>query len=320
MFTVDTYDTTSIPSASPDRPFIPVYAWQTAEHPKAIIHIVHGMSEFGGRYKKVAESFLQQNYLVIAHDHIGHGGTAKEANRLGYFGTNRADEIMVEDLHRVVTATRKKHPNLPYYVLGHSMGAYITRLYLGKHSHEIDGVLLSGTNTNSPLYATGAALAPILNTIHPQAYNYYIHQKLFGTGLSDDPLVSKSFPAYWYPPKDGQVQDWPLVGFVFTNNGFAELVKIAHKATVPSWLNNIRRDLPIAIIAGRKDPLIVGGKETQKLAKQFTRAKFKDVSILMFENRGHECMLYGNTKPVYALINKWLTKQMKTSMQNIIDK
>lgn len=313
MIAFDLYDTETIPSASAVRPFIPVYAWKNAENPKAIIHIVHGMSEFGGRYKKVAESFVDQNFLVIAHDHIGHGGLAKEHNSLGYFGTTEAGNIMVEDLHRVVEETKKRYPNLPYYVLGHSMGAYVTRLYLDKYSDEIDGVLLSGTNTNSPLYATGAALAPILNIIHPSAYNYYIHQKLFGTGLTDDPAVGKAFPEYWYPPKDGEEREWPLVGFVFTNNGFAELVKIAHRATISSWLKNIRRDLPVAIIAGRNDPLINGGKETEKLAKEFMRADFKDVTIMMFENRGHECMMYGNTKPVYELINKWFKKQLKAA-------
>lgn len=312
MFALDYYNTVTIPSASPDRDYIPVYAWQDAEHPKAIIHIVHGMSEFGGRYKSVAKSFVDQNYLVIAHDHIGHGGLAKEHNRLGYFGTKDAGDVMVEDIHRVVQATKKQYPDLPYYILGHSMGAYVTRLYLGKYSHEIDGVLLSGTNTNSPLYATGAALAPILNILHPNAYNYYIHQKLFGAGISDDPAISKSFPDFWYPPKDGETHDWPLVGFVFTNNGFAELVKIAHKATIPSWSRNVRKDLPIAIIAGRKDPLINGGKETRKLAKQLSRAGFEGVTIMMFENRGHECLMYGNTKPVFYLINKWFKKQLKS--------
>lgn len=312
MFALDYYNTVTIPSASPDRPYIPVYAWQNADHPKAIIHIVHGMSEFGGRYKKVAESFVDQNFLVIAHDHIGHGGLAKEHNSLGYFGTKDAAKVMVEDLHRVVQATKKRYPDLPYYVLGHSMGAYITRLYLGQYSEEVDGVLLSGTNAHSPIFATGAALAPILNTLHPDAYNYYIHQKLFGTGITDDPAVANAFPEYWYPPKNGEDRDWPLVGFVFTNNGFAELVKIAHKATLPSWTRNIRKDLPIAIIAGRNDPLINGGKETHKLVKEFTRSGFDDVTIMMFENRGHECLMYGNTRPVYQIINNWFKKQLKT--------
>ena len=219
---------------------------------------------------------------------------------------------MVEDFHRVVQATKKHYPDLPYYVLGHSMGAYITRLYLGQYSEEVDGVLLSGTNTHSPLFATGAALAPILNILHPDAYNYYIHQKLFGKGIIDDPAVANAFPEYWYPPKNGEEPDWPLVGFVFTNNGFAELVKIAHKATLPSWTRNIRKDLPIAIIAGRNDPLINGGKETHKLAKEFTRSGFDDVTIMMFENRGHECLMYGNTRPVYQMINNWFKKQLKT--------
>lgn len=311
MTNLDYYNTTTLASSSPDRPYIPLYAWQTAEHPKAIIHIVHGMSEFGGRYKNVADSFTEKNFLVVAHDHIGHGGLAKEHDRLGYFGTDQAGDVMVEDLHRVVQYVKKHHPDLPYYVLGHSMGAYITRLYLDKYSDEIDGVLLSGTNTNSPIYATGAALANILNTIHPQAYNYYIHQKLFGTGLTDDPNVNEKFPDFWYPPKNGEKPDWPLIGFVFTNNGFAELVKIAHKATIHGWLKNIRRDLPIAIIAGRNDPLINGGKETVKLAKEFERANFEDVTMMMFENRGHECLMYNNTEPVYALINNWFKKQLK---------
>ncbi|MCZ0725018.1 alpha/beta fold hydrolase [Aerococcus kribbianus] len=305
-----TYQTlTHIPSAMTQRPYIPTYLWDNP-HAKAIVHIVHGMSEHAQRYEKIANYLQKNGYLVVAHDHISHGPLAKEHNRLGYFGSNNASYFLVEDMHHVYAEIHNQYPDLPYFMLSHSMGAYLTRIYMQTYSQELAGVLLSGTNAYTPLSLLGVGLSPILNDFRPDTYNYTIHRQLFQTGLPDTSTNSNKLMNLWTKPSPEQTVDWPLIGFVFTNNGFAELIKIVHQATRPGWLRTVDPNLPIAIFTGRNDPLVNKGKETAKLAKSFARHQFADVSFYTFENRGHEIYMYGGTDIVFNYTKEWLDRQL----------
>lgn len=300
----------SIPSIVPERPYVPTYLWKTTHRPKAIIHIVHGMSEHAQRYHKLAEYLTSQGYHVVAHDHLGHGPLAKENKRLGYFGSHEADKLMISDMHNVYEAIHYQFPTLPYFILSHSMGSYLTRIYLDRYSYEIDGVMMSGTNSFSRLIALGSKLAPLLNHFNPKAYNYDIHRLIFQTGINEAADDSNKLQKLWHEDTAPDLSEWPLTGFVFTNNGFAELIKMVPKATRPGWLKNINRQMPIAVITGRNDPLVNKGKETYRLAKEFQKHQFASVTFYMFENRGHEILLYGGVEPVFRYVSEWFDNQL----------
>ena len=54
--------------------------------PKGIVQIVHGMCEHKERYKEFIHYLGKQGYMVIIHDHRGHGLSVKKKRDLGYFG------------------------------------------------------------------------------------------------------------------------------------------------------------------------------------------------------------------------------------------
>lgn len=299
-----------LPSKIEERPYIPYYIW-SCKQPRAILHIVHGMSENAVRYDAMAEWFTKHNILVVSHDHIGHGQLAKDLDRLGYFGSNNAGEELSEDLATVIQHVKDRQPQIPYFVLGHSMGAYVVRIFLDKYDDLIDGIVLSGTNSSSPFYQLGTYFAPILNKYHPTDYNYNIHRRLFGTGIAESEFGPVKDLPLWHAPQAGMQHDWPLIGFVFTNNGFAELVKMAHQATKIGWASNIQLNLPILIMNGRQDPLTRNGKEISKLANELKSMDFKNVTIQTYYNRGHEIFFYSHTDEVYNDLLNWLNRQIK---------
>ena len=52
---------------------------------KAIIQIVHGMAEHKERYLPFMRYLCNQGYVVVIHDHRGHGQSIKHTDDLGYF-------------------------------------------------------------------------------------------------------------------------------------------------------------------------------------------------------------------------------------------
>ncbi|WP_336118316.1 alpha/beta fold hydrolase, partial [Klebsiella pneumoniae] len=68
-----------------------------------------------------------------AIDQRGHGRTA-EADELGHFADQGGWGKVVGDLASLNHHIRQQHPELPIFLLGHSMGSYISMAYLLHHS------------------------------------------------------------------------------------------------------------------------------------------------------------------------------------------
>ena len=103
------------------------------EKPKCIVQIAHGMCEYKERYEEFMKFLCKNGCLCVINDHRGHGNSVKDENDLGYFYDESGDAI-VEDLHQITNYVKDKYPNLPLYLLGHSMGSLIVRKYIKKYS------------------------------------------------------------------------------------------------------------------------------------------------------------------------------------------
>ena len=62
---------------------IAYYVWTPNTNPKGIVHIVHGMCEYTGKYEDFAAFLCEKGFVVCANDHLGHGRTAKSDDDLG---------------------------------------------------------------------------------------------------------------------------------------------------------------------------------------------------------------------------------------------
>ena len=99
--------------------------------PVGIVQISHGMCEHKERYIPIMEFLASKGFACIIHDHRGHGGSVKSEEDLGYFYQG-GEKGLIADVALVGTQMKKKHPGLPFYLLGHSMGSLIARAYLKK--------------------------------------------------------------------------------------------------------------------------------------------------------------------------------------------
>ena len=104
--------------------------WLPRGEVKAVLQIVHGMAEHIDRYDEFARYLAQRGVLVVGHSHLGHGRSAGSAAELGYFAERDGCGCVLADIHSLRQMTAAEHPGVPYYILGHSMGSFLTRLYL----------------------------------------------------------------------------------------------------------------------------------------------------------------------------------------------
>jgi len=110
---------------------------------KGIVQLVHGMQEYIGRYDEFAQVLANNGYIVVGHDHLGHGDTAKSEEDFGYFVKKDGWNHLAEDVHILQNKIAKEYPKLPYIIFGHSMGSLVVRTYLTKYKDDLKGVILT---------------------------------------------------------------------------------------------------------------------------------------------------------------------------------
>lgn len=298
-----------LPSANmKERPFLPLYHY-AIPNPKAILYVCHGMSENFSRYEALRKYFNDLNIAVIGHDHLGHGIWAKENNRLGcYYNYETSAIAMVQDLITAINWTKINYPKIPIVLLGNSMGAYICRLYLKNHSEDIAACILSATHGHVSLLKLAPILSHILTRTHSQSPNFHLHKKIFGLENIGNPVLSQMQKAWNEREKDPNLEA-PLIGFVFSNSGYAMLLTLAKAATNRNWAKGIRSDLPILFMNGEKDPLIVRGYDQWLFRNELKKANMENIIFMTFRHRGHELYFYHEPDIIFKAMNTWLKYQ-----------
>ena len=125
--------------------------WSPDESPKAILQIAHGVTEYILRYEEFAEYLTNKGILVVGNDHIGHGTSIAENAKPMYFGPEGSFKYAVDDVNTLYKTTKEKYENIPYIILGFSLGSFIVRRFLIDYSDTVDGAILVGTGQIAPI-------------------------------------------------------------------------------------------------------------------------------------------------------------------------
>ncbi len=267
--------------------------WLPQGKAKAVVQLIHGMCEYAERYAPFAQFLNEHGYIVCADDHLGHGKTAKTEEDLGYFNDQRDYNIVVEDIHELKLTVQKQTGELPWLVLGHSMGSFFCRKYISVYGNEFVGAVIMGTGFKSSI-TLNTALSAVKasarshgwryrsNTIKKLAFGSY--NKKFRPARTGNDWLSKN------PQNVDAYENDPLCGFDFTNNGYFILFSIIKQACSKQVVNAVPKNLPVYFVAGALDPVGDYGKGVIRAVNKFHKAGVKSVSLTLYEDSRHEIL------------------------------
>jgi alpha-beta hydrolase superfamily lysophospholipase len=111
------------------------------EAPKAVILGIHGFGDYRNAWEDPAEIWAAMGITTYAYDQRGFGSSPTRGRWAGV-------ETMVNDIRTVVALVRQKHPGVPFYLAGESMGGALV-LAAADSSLDVDGLILVATALRS---------------------------------------------------------------------------------------------------------------------------------------------------------------------------
>ncbi len=285
--------------------------WQP-EHPKAIVQIVHGMSEHIARYDELARWLCDRGIAVIGHSHLGHGLTAASADDLGYIADKHGWERLTDDIHTVRAAAYEMFPGLPVILLGHSMGSFAVRTYITRpQSSGLSGVILSGTGHQpAAVIGAGKAMTSLVRLFKGRRHRSKFLDSL-SFGGNNKPFEPGRTAYDWLSKNEENVDLYiadPLCGFCFTTGGFRDLFDglgyIGKKKNIAR--NN--KTLPCLFVSGQYDPVGGNGKGVLHVADMFRKAGMTDVQVRLYDDDRHEVLNETDRFTVYADIYDFIAR------------
>ncbi|EON23851.1 MULTISPECIES: alpha/beta hydrolase [Nocardioides] len=271
-----------------DATILATYSWDNLFVPAAAVQIAHGLAEHSARYDRLAQALNGAGYLVHAHDHRGHGKSIDGTP--GDFGKGGFDAL-IADTAAYGATLREDRPDLPLFLIAHSMGSFAAQSVLLEHSDLYAGVVLSGSTA---LDVLAAGLAESEDPAGLEAFNAGFEHRTGYEWLSRDEAEV-----------DAYVAD-PLCGFDLPDETVPSLFGAAATLADPKALAGIRSDLPILIVSGSADPLAGGGELVQLLGHRYREAGVKDVTVKTYDGARHEIFNETNRAAVTADVIDWL--------------
>jgi alpha-beta hydrolase superfamily lysophospholipase len=279
-----------------------------------VLQLVHGRVEYVDRYDAFAFAMCQKGIAVVGHDHLGHGKTASDDGKLGYFAPDRASDVLVADIYEVTKYIRKEFPGIKNCIMGHSMGSFLTRKYLTQYSEKVDKAIIMGTGYMPlAMVLTARAIAGVIGAFRGQYHKSTVLTSLAFGSYNKHFAGEKS--EYAWLTKDEQllkIHDGDKYAtFTFTVNGYKGLFDTL--IYLARWKNfdNVRRELPVLFVAGEDDPVGNYGKGTEKVYREFKKRGMADVSIKIYDNDRHELVNETDRDVVYEDISAWLLGERK---------
>ena len=284
--------------------------WSPDESPKAILQIAHGVTEYILRYEEFAEYLTNKGILVVGNDHIGHGSSIAENAKPMYFGPKNSWNFVVKDIETCRKMTKEKYPDVPYVLLGFSLGSFLVRTYLIDYKEPIDAAIIMGTGyipnfkiaiakmlANKEAKKVGEEnTSPVIKSLTFENYN-----KLFKPNRTECDWLCSNEEALDEYLKDS------LRGESYSAGLFRELLSGMQYTSNLKNIEKMNKRMPILLLSGDKDPVGDFGKGVIKTFDIFRKAGIENVDIKLYQNLRHDILHEKCRNTIYNDIYEWWT-------------
>ena len=287
--------------------------WMPDREVRAILQISPGMVEHIERYEEFAAYLTERGFLVVGNDHLGHGKSAKSEEDFGYFNATKGNEYVVGDIHKLRWWTQKNYPDVPYFMLGHSMGSFLLRQYLIRYSKGLSGAVIMGTGYHTMAeLELGQLLCKVVAAIKGDRHRSGLVNAIGFGGFNRHFRPCETEKDWVTSDVDKRLEYMkdPFCSFTFTVNGYYHMFEGMKTLAKKENIYKIERDLPVFFVSGEDDPVGGFGKGVRRVYQKYVDAGIQDVELKLYRDDRHEILNETDRAQVYEDIALWMMEKI----------
>lgn len=291
---------------------IAYYIYEPLCEIKAVMQLSHGMCEYIRRYDDFADYLCKNGFLVCGNDHLGHGSSVNELSELGYFGKKNGYTYMVRDLYSLTEIVKTAYSGVPFFLMGHSMGSFLARLYLAEFHSGIDAAVITGTGGGVP----GVPFMKAFLFFMKKLYGEHHRSRLISdcaAKLYTAKIKSKRTPCDWISRDITTVDKFisdKYCNFIFTLNGYEQLALMQRDANSRECAEKTPDNLPMLFTSGGMDPVGDYSKGVTRCVKRYRKHGCDNISVKLYDGARHEIINEVNKAEVYGDILSFLLQNL----------
>jgi alpha-beta hydrolase superfamily lysophospholipase len=258
------------------------HAYIPAGAPRAVVALVHGFGEHGGRYTYLAEALTNEGLALSTFDHRGHGHSPGLRGHI-----DKWDDYLT-DIGASLGVAKALAPNKPLFLFGHSMGGLLALNYAIRSPGDLRGVIASAPLLAPPTVpAWMNTVSSVLSKIKP---DFSLDTGIKPEVISRDPAEIKRYGEDPYVHGRASAR-------LGTELRAAQVWTQAHAGDL---------QLPLLLYHGSGDPLVpIAGSRTF-----FGNVKVADKQWIEWPGGYHESHNDLHRAEVFAAVIEWLNRHL----------
>lgn len=283
--------------------------------PLGIVQILHGAGEHIMRYEHFAEYLNTLGFIVVGHDHLGHGKTAL-TNEYTHF----ADELGFHKVYGGIQIMRdwieENYPKVPVIMFAHSMGSFFGRYAILYDYKRYNLACFSGTGWFNPLKIRAGALAASAlvkakGKTHVSSGFTTVTQDGAIRSMMKNGLINKRIE--WLT-HDRAIQDMflkdEMCGKPFTVQAQKDLFEAIKEIQDKKRIKESASSTAIYFISGDLDGLGDYGIAAKKLHKYYLDCGYSNVKYTLINGARHEVINELDRENTYRIIGEWMLQNI----------
>lgn len=272
------------------------------ENPKGVIVFSHGYTEYEEKCRESIYYLLKGNYSVYFMEHCGHGFSYRLVKDLSKVHVD-SFERYVDDFIFFAEKAKEENPELPLYILGHSMGGGIAACVITKAPKLFEKAVLSSPmirpNTGDKPWPVAAAFTK-LNCMKGCAEDYMIGGPYQGKGEIDRSCCMRDDKNLYYMDRKDEEIMYQTSGGSFGWMNAAVDMNVYLRRQAPKKIQ-----IPVLLFQAEGE-LLVSNEEQIHFIKQLRRAGLKSAKLVKVPNAKHE--IYNAEEPTYKAFWRMIHK------------
>lgn len=275
-----------------------------------VVQLAHGMMDHVGRYEELAEYLTGEGYVFAGNDHLGHGETAKDENSFGFFADKNGVGKVLYDLYSMNEYLRKEFDGFKPVIMGHSMGSFLSRLYVRKYPDTVSGHIIHGTGGPMGIILPfGKALVNTLMLFRGKKHRSAFVAKMSFMGYNSK-FAEENSPVSWLTRETARVSGEDrnkYTTFTFTLSAYRDLFRMIGWSNSGKWFKEYPKNIPTLVMSGDMDPVGKYGKDPKYIYDKLVKCGVSNVQLKMYEGARHELFNESCRNEVFGDMKTWLS-------------